>query len=62
MVPKPSADTNDMNIDIPLPAAATMSEDELRTMLNNAVNERYQQQRRVAENAATVMNRLAKPI
>lgn len=61
IVPRPSTDTDNMNIDVALPAAATMPEDQLRTMLNNAVNERYQQQRKVAENAATVMSRLAKP-
>jgi hypothetical protein len=36
------------------------SEDEIRTSLDSTVNAQYQRERRVAENASIVLNRLSK--
>jgi len=41
-------------------AMSKMSEDELRTSLDSAVNAQYLRERRVADNASIVLNRLSK--
>ncbi|PVG01822.1 hypothetical protein CPB86DRAFT_698704 [Serendipita vermifera] len=61
-----NADADAMALDIisapPLPEVTnitTMTEEQLRTSLNSVVNVQYTQQRKVAENANIVLNRLA---
>ncbi|KAG8800196.1 hypothetical protein FRC17_006945 [Serendipita sp. 399] len=55
---KTTEDANEMSVDVIPPPFSTMSEEELRSVLNDTVNAKYQRHRRIADNAAIVMSRL----